>query len=194
MRRTAIFRGILIAMVVSLGARSALEASTETWSGLGLDSDWTSNGNWSGAGGAGADDDLVFPLSASRKTNNNDFDNTRFHSIAINGPDYVIIGKKILLSAGIVLNNDQFGSPGITEQFSPAIDLDANQAFSGVHFALRLKGIIGLVGHTLTCNGAVIFDGTIAANGGFGTLVGVGDTTVNSNSPDFGTTNLNGVR
>ena len=38
----------MIAMVVSLGAHPALKASTETWSGLGLDSDWTSNGNWSG--------------------------------------------------------------------------------------------------------------------------------------------------
>src|SRR5262245_34741912 len=73
--------------------------STETWSG-GDNNDnlWTSNDNWAGVGGAGADDDLVFPAGAGRPATFNDFPtNTRFGSLTFNGSGYSVTGNQIFL-------------------------------------------------------------------------------------------------
>src|SRR5439155_17812670 len=80
--------------------------STETWTGGAIfDSNWTSNGNWSGIGGASADDDLVFPATAARKSNTNDFDaNTNFNSLKFTGTGYVFNGNPIFLADGITNN------------------------------------------------------------------------------------------
>lgn len=179
----------LLALVLSLGARAPLEAATHFWSGAENDNDWTSNDNWDGLldGGAGADDDLVFPFFAARRANHNDFNaNTRFHSILIKAPDYAITGEQIFLSAGIVAD---YAQPGADVQFAPNIILDANQTFNGVFHPLHLNGFINLNGHTLTSDGGggVIYDGVI---NGSGTLVVAGTTTINGNSSAFGTTRI----
>ena len=68
-------------MMVSLGACLPLEASTETWNGNANDNDWQSNLNWDGIGGAGTDDDLIFPFFAAQRANDNGFTGDKqFHS------------------------------------------------------------------------------------------------------------------
>ena len=191
MKRSAVFRGIMIAMVVSLGACLRLEAAggTFTWDGNANDNEWQSNNNWAGLGGAGADDDLIFPFFASQKANHNGFTaNTRFHSILITAPDYAITGNQIFLSAGIVAD---YGQPGADVTFTPNIILDANQTFSGVSHALHLNGVVNLNGHTLTSEGGggVIYDGFI---NGTGTLIVTGTATINGNSSAFGPTLVTG--
>src|SRR6476646_7381705 len=83
---------ILNAVVLSLGADLPLEAGTFTWTGNeNSNAFWKSNNNWNGIGGAGPNDDLIFPASAIQKTNTNDFTlNTNFNSLTFTGRDYVI--------------------------------------------------------------------------------------------------------
>jgi autotransporter-associated beta strand protein len=188
MKPSAALRGIMIAMVASLGACLPLEAATFTWDGNANDNEWQSNNNWAGLGGAGADDDLIFPFFAAQRDNHNGFNtNTRFHSITINAPDYAITGNQIFLSAGIVAD---YGQPGTDSSFTPNIILDANQTFSGVSHPLHLNGVVNLNGHTLTSDGGggVIYDGFI---NGTGTLLVAGTTTINGDSSAFGTTQVN---
>src|SRR5688572_4000265 len=135
--------------------------STETWSGGDSnDSLWTSNDNWAGIGGAGAGDDLVFPASAARKTNTNDFDvNTSFNSLTFNGTGYVISGNQIILADGIT-NNPGAGTAPI---FNPNILLSADQTFNSVSNHVELNGVVNLNGFRLTLDGAGDhrFDGQI---------------------------------
>ena len=109
--------------------------------------------------------------------------NTRFHSIAINGPDYAITGEQIFLSAGFVANYSQ---AGVISQFTPNIILDASQVFSAASRGLQLNGIVNLNGHTLTSAG--IGGVTYNVINGSGTLVITGRASINGNSSGFGTT------
>src|SRR3954453_12402963 len=107
MKLSPTFRATMMVALISLGAMSQLEATTVTWDGSSFNNEWGNGLNWSG-GNAGADDDFVFPLSASQKVNHNNIaQNTQFHSIAINGPDYAITGETIFLMAGFVANYNQ---------------------------------------------------------------------------------------
>ena len=166
--------------------------ATGTWSGGDAnDTNWTSNDNWSGIGGAGVDDDLVFAAGAARKVNVNDFAvNTRFHSITISDTDYNISGNQIFLSAG--LNENATNSVGANPIFVPNIILDNNQTFSNTGKTLNLNGVINLNGHQLLASGDanMVFNGLI---NGAGTLVlnSTAITTINGDSSGFGTTILN---
>ena len=142
--------------------------SIETWTGGdSTNNTWTDNDNWAGIGGAGVDDDLVFPQSAARKTNTNDFAvNTRFRSIAITGTDYVIGGNQIFLSHGISANATSGG--GANPQFNPNIILDAPmQTFSNSGRVLHLNGVVNLNGNSLIVSGdgSIVFNGTINGAG-----------------------------
>src|SRR5436190_1930736 len=185
MRRSAIFRGILVAMVVSLGAGLPLKAATVTWDGSSFNNEWQNGLNWSG-GNAGVDDDLVFPFFAAQKDNHNGFSaNTRFHSILFGAFDYSVTGNQIQLTAGIVFNPAGIGAD---VQFTPNILLAADQTFdcSSVH----LNGFINLNGHTLTSAGG-IYEASI---NGTGTLIVKSvETVINGNSSGFGATEVNGL-
>src|SRR5262245_41378517 len=157
--------------------------STETWSGEDSnDSNWTSNDNWSGVGGAGAGDDLVFPESAARTTNTNDFDvNTSFNSLTFNGNGYVISGNQIVLANGVTNNP----GPGAAPVFNPHILLGADQTFNSLSNHVELNGVVNLNGHdlTLTGSGDHRFDGTV--NGGSSSSIiknGIGLATINGNA------------
>src|SRR5262245_17336976 len=104
--------------------------STEIWTGGdNNDSNWTSNDNWDGFGGAGPDDDLFFGESAARKTNTNNFDgNTSFNSLSFTGNGYVISGNQIVLANGITTNPGQ----GTAPVFNPNIVLGAPQTFNSI--------------------------------------------------------------
>ena len=168
--------------------------SSETWDGNGTNAEWTTNDNWAGIGGAGANDDLTFPQTAARKTSHNDFPvNTNFNSLNFQGPDYVITGNQIFLANGIFHNP----GGGVSAVFNPNIILGADQFFTNATnnpSPLTLNGVVNLNGHVLTIvPGGTTGDDAIVMNGtinGTGTLVkkGIGTAILNGNSPNFGTT------
>src|SRR6476661_7105654 len=84
---------ILHAVVLSFADDDFLDAATKEWSGSDLnDSNWTSNNNWAGIGGAAPNDDLVFSNDShvQRLTNINDFPlNTNFNSLTFQMGGYV---------------------------------------------------------------------------------------------------------
>lgn len=157
--------------------------STNTWSGGDFnDGNWTSNGNWAGIGGAGTDDTLVFPQSAARKSNTNNFPvNTRFKSISILGSGYTISGNQIFLTFGIIGNVT--ATSGANSQFNPNIILDGDQLFTNSGRPLNLNGVLNLDGHHLIVNGtgSFVFNGSITG-GGF----------INVNTQDFGNAVIKG--
>jgi len=167
--------------------------ATETWSGQAGDNNWTSNLNWDGVGGAGADDDLVFPLEPlGGFPSHNDFANgTRFRSILIQGGGYAITGNRILLTAGISSTESANQVPS----FSPNITLDANQTFNSTFGDLDLNGAINLGGHTLNVStGAqnnIFFNGDF---NGTGNLNLAGNATIIGNGSAFGPTEIDSHR
>ena len=90
-----------------------------TWDGGGADNNWTTAANWVGDVAPHPGDDLVFPASAARQTNINDFPaGTAFGSIRLDGQRYVITGNAITLAAGIIANSQ--GDPS-DPKFGPDI-------------------------------------------------------------------------
>jgi autotransporter-associated beta strand protein len=164
----AIVAFVLVSMA---GGNGDVLAATKTWTGGDSnDSNWTSNGNWTGILAPGANDDLVF-VDGSRRTNVNNFPiNTNFDSLSFSGTNFSITGNAIFLGSG--------GSGGITANitssttwnFAPNILLGRDQTFSSTaatQFPYTLKGVVNLQSHVLTLSGtgAHVFDGTITVGG-----------------------------
>jgi hypothetical protein len=177
--------------------------SPGTWDGNDTDAFWTSNGNWTGIGGAGAGDSLHFPGGASRRTNTNDFGvNTSFNSIQFeqgagclpNNCNYVINGNQMFIENGIVsLVNG--GSAGPI--FNANIVLGASQTFANVAnipAPFTFNGVVNLNTHTLTFDvgggATTVMNGLINGTGGI-TKTGTGKLTINGDGNGFGFTNLN---
>jgi fibronectin-binding autotransporter adhesin len=158
----------------------------ETWSGEdNNDSNWTSNDNWTGIGGAGAGDDLVFPESAARKTNTNDFDvNTSFRSLTFTGNGYSITGNQIILTNGIT-NNPGSGAAPV---FGPNILLSADQTFTSSSNHVELNGVVNVQSFDLTLSGSGDhrFDGLVAKTSDAGKILknGSGTASFFANSPN----------
>jgi len=166
--------------------------SLETWTGGdNNNSNWTTNSNWSGAGGAGPDDDLIFPQTASRKTNVNNFAiNTSFNTLTFTGRDYSITGNQIILANGMTVNVPNVG--GNLPIFGPNIILGSpsSQTWVNSNGLLTFNGVVnlnssGLVLNLAGANSSFLFNGLI---NGTGTInkIGPGNTTVASNSTGFG--------
>src|SRR5580765_49077 len=173
----------------------SMPVSSETWTGGdNNDSEWKSNGNWSGIGGAGANDDLVFPQSAARKnTSHNNFDvNTNFNSLTFTGQDYNITGNQIFLANGI--NTNVPSGAGNSPVFSPNIVLGSSQTWDSTVGFVELNGVINLNGHQLTLSGAGShrLDGAIVGTtaGSFMFKNGSGSATFFGNSPNTSGINL----
>jgi autotransporter-associated beta strand protein len=187
---------ILHAFILSLADDDFLEAATKEWSGNDLnDSNWTSNNNWAGVGGAGANDELVFPGLASRLVNNNDFaTNTNFNKLTFNRGEYVISGSQILLAnGGIMLDLTEDVSTSLI--FNPNILLGADQTWTSGIGILNLNGVVNLNGHNLTVTGPTAlhgfsFGGTLSNTGSAATLTKSGNSTmtVAGNGNGFGKT------
>ena len=131
---------------------------------------------------AGPGDDLIFPDSAARKTNTNDFAaNTEFRSLTFTGSDYVISGNQISLTNGIVTNLS-----GIVPIFNPNIQMTASQTFNSVASQVTLNGVVNLQSFNLTLTGAGNhrFDGQIAATTGDLFKQGNGTVSLGGNSPN----------
>src|SRR5262245_15271290 len=152
--------------------------STETWTGGDNDdSNWTSNGNWAGIGGARQLDDLVFPAGAVRLTNTNDFvANTFFNSISITGNGYTINGNQLTLREGVT-------SSASNATFNPDLHFFGNQTFSNSGTNLIFGGGINTGGDTLTIDGTgnTIFNGLLEGVGAI-EKDGAGTAVINGSS------------
>ncbi len=160
--------------------------SVETWTGGdNNNSNWTTNSNWAGIGGAAAGDDLVFPAGAARTSNTNDFANgTGFNSLTFTG-GYIINGNRIVLgSGGITMNTASNVS------FFPNLTHNVNQTWTNSGSGdLTLNGTVNLQTSDLTLagNGDYIFAvGEVVATSLAAELIkqGAGTATFNGDSPN----------
>ncbi len=138
------------------------QAATRTWSGA-VSNLWNTAGNWDTLPSAG--DDLVFPSSASNKSNNNDFAaDTSFNSITIQGTGYTLAGNQITLGAGGITQTTG------TNTISLAIVLGANVTVGVEGTSLTLSGVIsdGGGGYSVSKTGAkkLIMDAVNTFTGG----------------------------
>ncbi|HMT19015.1 MAG TPA: hypothetical protein PKD15_03205 [Candidatus Saccharibacteria bacterium] len=93
--------GLFLGPVLNVGiARAAADICT--WSGLGLDSNWSTDANWScsvdGAVAPTSGDSLVFPVGAMQTINTNDIVGLVLNSISIDGNGYTLSGSAITLT------------------------------------------------------------------------------------------------
>lgn len=102
MRARAVVGLVAFSLVIAAMAghgRIAHAAATRTWTGLGASNNWSDAANWD-TGVPLAGDDIVFPASASRKTNTNDLaPNTAFTTIQFDGSGYAIAGNSLHLTS-----------------------------------------------------------------------------------------------
>ncbi|HEY3322308.1 MAG TPA: autotransporter-associated beta strand repeat-containing protein [Planctomycetota bacterium] len=144
---------------------------TFTWTGGGLDANWTTAANWQGGVAPAAGDNLIFGAGGAlqKATCNNSYAaDTAFGSIQFNDSGYTINGFSVKLIGGAsALNNNIAG---------------ANTLNIDVKFANAGGTIATLAGGTLTMNGAL-------NNGGLPlTFASAGSTLVNgaiSGAGDF---------
>ncbi len=188
-RPLCVFR--LIGGLILLASFSPAElAAAVTWDGGAvLDSDWSSNLNWAGVGGAAADDVLIFPVTAQRKSNVNDFGaDTNFAQLNFFGSGYSITGARIFLASSgnaSTIGIDSRVPSGGSFVFAPSIRLGKSLVFQSTGAApYTLNGVITLEGHSLslTGDGDAILNGAISGAGGPLQKVGEGTATLNGNS------------
>jgi autotransporter-associated beta strand protein len=143
--------------------------STRTWSGLGIDTNWTTAANWRQGLAPSANDDLVFPAGSLKRSNHNDFaPNTSFRSITFSGSDYTLSGNAITL-----------GSKGISSTV-------AGSNIVSLPMVLSTKETINAV-----ANANLGLSGVLSGAGGL-TTVGPGTVLLSGNSDNTytGTTSV----
>lgn len=188
-----IWRRLIAASITLAIFTGVVSAGTKTWSGGdNNDSNWTSNGNWSGIGGAGRNDDLVFPAGAARLTNFNDFPtNTSFDSLNFKGRGYNISGSQIFLESGVHIDIPA-GAVGSTS-FNPNIILGSSQFWTSVQGFVIFNGVVNLNSFNLVANttgGTLVMNGLINGSGSI-TKQGAAALIINGNASGFGATFLN---
>jgi fibronectin-binding autotransporter adhesin len=173
---------------------SAVFAVTSTWSGGANDSNWKSNANWEGLlNGAEENEDLVFPNTAARKTNFNNFDpDTPFRSLIFTGANYSISGNRIVLGTGGITGS----IPSGTHAFNPSIRVGSNFAIENSGpIPLTLGGEIQMNGRDIgiTGSGDVVLGGAITGGSASTSInkTGTGKATFNGTSPNSGPIVLN---
>jgi len=196
MMTTRMIRGLrFLAVVTVVGLATgtgSIFAATRTWTGAGVDGNWSTAANWGGTAPV-AGDDLVFPDGAARMTtNNNDLQLwTLFNSISFTGPagGYNIAGNSISLGAGITTAN------GATNTISLDVRLAASQTFnvSGAGAGtLNFAGTIYPFNDTLTLAGpnGIVSLGPIIQSGTGGVSSSVGYAYLTANSTYTGPTTV----
>ncbi len=139
-------------------------ATTDTWTGLGADTNWQTAGNWVGNVAPNAGDNLVFPSGVAQESATNNFTaGTSFGSIMISGAGYTLAGTAVNLTGGLT---DSGGNATV----SLPINLEAAQGIvNSSGSTLQLNGNIDLNGSALTLevdNGTTTVDGQISGAGG----------------------------
>jgi uncharacterized protein (TIGR02145 family) len=156
---------------------------TCTWDGSSSNL-WNVAANWDVLPSAG--DDLIFPSSASNKSNSNDFPaGTSFNSITFNGSGYTLAGNSITLVAGIIQ------SVTSTNIISLAIILGASQTvdMQDSEGILSTSGIISDGGSAYVINkigtGQIVFGGANTFSGGI--VIKNGSIRLNTSTAAAGT-------
>ncbi|MCC6268954.1 MAG: DUF11 domain-containing protein [Dehalococcoidia bacterium] len=142
MRARAVVGLVAFSLVIAAMAghgRIAHAAATRTWTGLGGSNNWSDAANWD-TGVPLAGDDIVFPASASRKTNTNDLaPNTAFTTIQFDGSGYAIAGNSLHLTSvlahlppgGVNAISLNIGGAGGVTVGTGKLILSGNNAFTG---------------------------------------------------------------
>jgi FG-GAP-like repeat len=122
-------------------------AAIKTWDGGGADTNWTTAANWVGDVAAVANDDLVFPASATAATvNNNFFFFTTFRSITFQGGTYTVSGNPLNLTQGLTAVDG-------THVVNTLIGLSGSQTISNGQLAFTTLAVVSIGANTLTIDG-----------------------------------------
>ncbi len=151
---------LILAFILGLFSINAFSA-VRTWDGGGADANWQTAANWVGDVAPAANDDLVFPATATQfSTNNNFFFLTNFNSIAIDG-NYTIGGNPLRLGAGGLT------VAGGTQAINTAITLNGAQTFSAAAGSTTTIAILSVGSFAWRIEGAGSFGiGLISGSGG----------------------------
>ena len=152
----------LVAVLVG-GWSSGAFADTKTWTGA-IDALWSTPGNWAGGTPAAADR-VVFPVTASNRSNTNDLAaGTVFYDLTFLGNGYTITGNTIGLSDGITVS----ASVGTGNLINADLQLTAPQTLSGIvpydGGLLTIDGDIDLGSNAITITAATV-NGVISGTG-----------------------------
>ncbi|MGC2237355.1 MAG: FG-GAP-like repeat-containing protein, partial [Pyrinomonadaceae bacterium] len=157
-----VFLLVLFIFIFSSRAFSAVK----TWDGGGADTNWQTATNWVKDIAPVANDDLVFPLTATQYTaNNNFFILTSFRSITIEGGNYTISGNIFRLTNGLNITG------GLTHQINTGITTSGAQTFSAAQGSTTTLALLSVGSAGLTIDG----DGSF----GIGLISGSGAITKN---------------
>jgi len=156
-------------------------ATTFVWTGLGVDANWMTPGNWSGAAPL-AGSTLIFGAGATQKTVNNNFPSgTLFTAIRFQDSGYTITGNDLKLSAGI----SSTSTAGGTDTVALNIGLTATETFNiGGTTLIDITGAISGTLRGIIKTGA----GTLAYNSPAGNTY-TGLTTVSGGTLRLNTSN-----
>ena len=153
-----------------------LVSRTDTWTGLGGDSNWSTAANWASGVAPIAGDDLVFPTGAARTSSVNDFvAGTNFNSITIDGAGFSFTGNAIQLDDGVTAT---YASG--TSTIGLATNLTGNQAIDVA------------AGGTLTLSGAISGSAAVTKTGAGVLLLSATDTYSGATSVTGGTLLVDG--
>ena len=159
---------ILVFSILSLN----ISAATKTWDGGGADNNWQTAANWVGDVAPVANDDLIFPATATQfATNNNSAGFTTFHSLTIEGGNYTIGGNGFRLTNGLTVN-------GGTQLINTSINVAAAQTYTAALGSTTTILLLNMSGFPLTFDGAGSFGigvisgpGNLIKNGGGAALL-----------------------
>lgn len=195
---SATFLAVSSLMAINLGTALAAGPFTCTWTGGGVDSNFSTSANWSGCNGAapavGDNDDLIFDeTTAIVFSATNDLVGASFNSITFqgSGSSFAIDGNSFTLTGGIINNafdlqsiaNDMVISGAQTMNVASGdISLDGSLSGSG-NLAVQGNGVLFLGGNNSTYSGSIdivtgqLWPATLTALGS-----SAGSTTVESGS------------
>ena len=149
-------------------------ATTRTWNGSSSAS-WNTAANWINNAVPVDGDDLLFPLGAANKANNNNIASLSVRSITFTDSGYACIGNSVTLTGtnGISANQSS-GSIAISLPFFLATNVTITVVSSAA--SLGISGTITLNGRLLTTSGSGFcnFSGSLSGAGGSFAKLGSG--------------------
>ena len=115
----------LLSLLLFLTCASSAQAATYTWTGAGVNNNWSNGVNWQGNVvpnvADGSPDTLIFPSGTPQTTTNNDLpSDTRIASLVFQA-GYVVNGNRLVLTDGITVQILLFGGADL----NTALTLDS---------------------------------------------------------------------
>jgi autotransporter-associated beta strand protein len=160
--------------------------TTDVWTGLGSNGNWSNANNWLGGQAPTAGDDLVFPAGAATLITINDMKGIgggliRFSTITVEAGGYSFSGNDVFLTSGLTTTEPADGT-------NPTVTVNLNIQFTGITAklldtyagtSLVVNGTLKLIGGTLTVDGSgtTTLTGQITGTGGL-TMAGSGTLNV----------------